>query len=163
MPELNARQEAFCRLVVLLEPATTAYRKAYKANQKTAEACASRLMENAKIAARIKELQDLGAAKTVLSLQDANKFCLDIIQAKIGEIDERSPLCQSYKITDKSTEYKMPDKLRAAELTMKLQGKLSEKLRVEHSGDIHITVTEEKRIEILGKIRDVRLEASKRN
>ena len=57
---LTLKQEKFCREFILTGNQSEAYRRAYRADSmlsKTVHECASRLMKNRKVAARVQELQ----------------------------------------------------------------------------------------------------------
>ena len=127
MPQLdNPRHERFCQLVAKGAYYQAAYGEVYDKSGKSAANMGSKLLEDIGIRNRVKELQAEGASDTVLTIAAANKYCLDVVTTPVGEVDETSPLCQQYEITPEKTKYRMPDKLRAIELTMKLQGKLRE-------------------------------------
>jgi len=118
----NIRHERFCQLVATGVSYTRAYRQVYGAGKKSVDTAGSRLMRREGVLARVRELQREGASETALTVQAAHKYLLDVIVAGPGEIDENSPICQSYKRTETGIECKLPDKLRALELAMKLQG-----------------------------------------
>ncbi len=125
--------------------ATEAYEKAY-GKVKGAEVSASRLLSNAKVAARVKALQEEAAKGAVLSLQETLEYFRKVVLTPIGEVDERSVLCQSAEHSDTGTKFKMPCKLKALELNAKLQGWLREK--VEH------TIEQDGLAALMTKIRD---------
>ena len=65
--------------------------------------------------------------RAVLSVRERREFLARIVRTPIGQVDESSDLCQSYKIgKEGEREYKLPDKLRALELDAKLSGDLKE-------------------------------------
>lgn len=67
---LNARQEAFCRCLVEGVPASRAYEQAgYDARNNAAEVNASRLLRNAKVAKRLRELQVDAAHKAAVTAE----------------------------------------------------------------------------------------------
>lgn len=160
MPVLkNPRHEVFAQLVAKLMPAGAAYKKIYRGvKASTAETEGPALLRKPQISSRLMELQQDGAKAAIISLEKANQFCLDVLEAKVGEVDETSPLCQSFKITEDSREYKLPDKLRALEIAMKLQGRLRDRAVVEHTGEIKhtVTVTEAERTSIIDRRRAIR-------
>ena len=100
---LSARQEAFC-----LEYSTNggygtaAYTVAYRPKDATtAAACASKLLRNAKVIRRIRELQDATAAPKITTLTQVKAFWSTVIQ----DPDEKTS-----------------DRLRASELYAKAAG-----------------------------------------
>ena len=67
---LTARQEAFCRGLAVGLPASRAYVDAgYDARNNAAEANASRLLRNAKVAARLADLRQQAAYKAVVTAE----------------------------------------------------------------------------------------------
>src|SRR6476659_4082233 len=67
---LTARQEAFCRGLAKGLPASRAYVEAgYDARNNAAEANASRLLRNAKVAARLADLQRQAAHKAAVTAE----------------------------------------------------------------------------------------------
>lgn len=118
----NPRHERFCQLVAKGASYQSAYGQIYEKQGRYAANAGSRLMDDEGIRNRVGELQSEGASDTIITLKDGHKFLKQVMDCKPGEIDETSPLCQSYKITPESREYKLPDKLRAVEIAMKLQG-----------------------------------------
>jgi phage terminase small subunit len=66
--ELSARQERFCRLYADCGIATDAYEAAYMTSSRSvARAAAARLMRNPRVAARVRELQDAAAGRSLRS------------------------------------------------------------------------------------------------
>lgn len=76
----------------------------------------------------VQKLHRLSA--TLLTVAERRAFLAMVVRTPLSEIDENSPLCQSFKVTKNefggSTEYKMVDKLRASELDAKMAGELVE-------------------------------------
>jgi len=69
---LTQRQEAFCLAFVETGNASEAYRRAYQAkrmNAKTVHECASRLLADRKVTARVAWLRGKAAVKAVLTLE----------------------------------------------------------------------------------------------
>ncbi|MFC5048670.1 terminase small subunit [Aquimarina hainanensis] len=62
--KLTKKREKFCKEYVKLDNASDAYRRSYNASKmsnKTINECASKLLANPKIAARVSELQRIAA------------------------------------------------------------------------------------------------------
>lgn len=97
-------------------------------------------MKDEGIRERITELQAEGASATVITIAAAHGFLKELLECRVGEIDETSRLCQSYKITPELREFKLPDKLRAIELAMKLQGKLRDVDPMKTEVNVNITL-----------------------
>lgn len=69
MPVLkNARHEKFAQNVAKGKSATEAYRLAYGAKAKSAEAAGSRLLSNVKVRKRVEELKQAGADRAEISI-----------------------------------------------------------------------------------------------
>jgi phage terminase small subunit len=136
MRPLNPRQERFAQLVAGGMPASRAYREAgYSAKGTASETCAAKLLRIAKVASYVAtlrmEAKEKGETAAYLTLEEKRKFLRELVTTPVGDVDEKSPLCQSFKFTKDGHEYKLPDKLRALELDAKLAGEMTEK--VEHS------------------------------
>lgn len=70
MPVLkNARHEKFAQNVAKGKSATEAYKLAYGAKAKSAEAAGSRLLGNVKVRKRVEELKAAGAARAEVSIE----------------------------------------------------------------------------------------------
>ena len=166
---LSARQEKFCALYASGKTATEAYRESY-GNTKTAEAASSRLLTNVKVRARVTALQQATALSAVLTLAEKRAFLRSVVLTPLGDIDERSILCQSAEYVtnggvrgklrkghasggNEETEpetttvkLKMCDKLRAIELDAKLAGELREQV-------VHKVSLDEELADLIASIR----------
>jgi len=135
MPILkNQKHERFAQLVATGMSATEAYRRVYKTTVKVAGSAGGRLLKNVGIQQRLTELQQKAAEGAVMTLQEMLEFLARVRRTPIGEVDERSDLCQSAEYTEDGRKFKMPDKLRAVELSAKLQGLFKEKVEVSVDG-----------------------------
>jgi phage terminase small subunit len=113
MPALeNAKHEAFARAIVEGKSGRDAYRAAgYKPkNDATADACASRLLADAKVSARVAELKGAAADTTVMSarevLQELSKLGRSSIKHCIVQGDDTGEVVASLR--------DMPDEVAAA-------------------------------------------------
>lgn len=88
MPVLaNARHEAFAQAIVKGIPASVAYKSSgYKASSKAAEACSSRLLSDAKVAARVSELQSRAAKRAAVTVET---IAAELEEARILAIAEK--------------------------------------------------------------------------
>ena len=124
----NSRHEAFALNVAKGMSASEAYREAgYDA--KDANVTGPRLLANVGngVKERVEYIKAQAATSTVLSIAEKREFLAKVLRTPIGEIDERSPLCQSVKIgKEGEREYKMPDKLKAISEDNDLAGEGSE-------------------------------------
>ncbi len=135
MPILkNQRHERFAQLVATGKSATEAYRKVYKTTVKVAGSAGGRLLKNVQIQQRMAELQQKAAEGAVMSLQEKLEYLAAVKRTPIGEVNETSPLCQSVEWTESGKKLKMPDKLKAIELSAKLQGEFKERVEVQVDG-----------------------------
>lgn len=142
----NPRHEAFCVYYAECGCAASAYRRAYgkrSSIDKSVRNCAARLLADVGIKNRIrslrKKIDDKREEVAFLSLKEKRQFLAEVVRTPVGQVDGQSKLCQSVKLTETLTEYKMPDKLRALELDAKLAGELTEK--VEHSGSVAVPMS----------------------
>ena len=145
----NPKHEAFAQLIARGRNATESYQEVY-GNSKGAKESASRLMATFHVPARVSEIQEAAARKVEWALAQRMQFCRDVVETPIGEVDEKSRLCQSAKFSEAGREFKMPDKLRAIELYTKLAGDGAPE-KVEHSGSVEtfVVMTEGRRKRIM--------------
>lgn len=139
MPALdNQKHERFCQLVATDGKSDLlAYQEAMQCSYDAAQSSAYRLRENVGVVERIRELQTLAASGKVLSLAEKREFLASVVRTPVGEVTEKSPLCQSFKLTDDTIEYKMVDKLTA----LKLDAQLAKELGDGSQGtDLHVSV-----------------------
>lgn len=128
---LNARQAAFVRAFVETGNATEAYRRAYGASGRAAEAAASRLLRNVKVAAEVQKHAKKAEKASIATVEELHEFWSKVMRGDVGE-DEQPP------------EWK--DRLKASELRAKAAGVFVEKREVsgpgggpqQHSGTLSI-------------------------
>lgn len=168
--ELNVRQERFAQIVVEGRCTQVEAYQAVYGEVKGAEASASRLLSSAKVSERVAALRQRAALGAVISRQELLEYLTRGILVPLGQVDERSNLCQAaeYLVTGgvrgklrrgnadggneeeepemTTVKIKMVDKLRSAELIAKLQGWLKEEHKVTHGLDDELT-------KLLGDIR----------
>ena len=129
---LNHRQRKFAELVAGGTVARTAYLEAYPRcrAESTAERESARLLKDPGVAATIDGLRrDAVPGETkepVMTKSERRQFLARVIRCAPGDVTEHDPIAQSYKVTDKTHEVKLPCKLRALELDAKLAGELKE-------------------------------------
>jgi hypothetical protein len=121
MAPLNSRQELFAQLVASGHSATDAYRRAGYAHR-AAETCGPRLLGNARVAARVRELQARQSHKAEMSRDEMRRYLVEVLLTPCGNVGPGHRLCVRHKATDNGVEVWMPDKLRAAELLIRLCG-----------------------------------------
>lgn len=128
---LHARHRQFAELVANGESPPRAYeRVGFSARGASAQTGASRLLAQPYVRDYLKKIQADVVEKSkfaaVLSIIEKREFLAAVVRGAIGAVDEKSPLCQSLKVTNQGRSIKMPDKLRAIELDAKLAGELKE-------------------------------------
>lgn len=103
---LTANQESFARGIAEGKTYTEAYRSAYKTDRmtpKTINEEASRLKDNPKITARVKELRDLAAKPTIMTAQQRKEWLTEVINNE--EIDINARLKASDQLNRMDGEY----------------------------------------------------------
>lgn len=84
--KLNPKQEQFCCEYVRSGNATASYQKVYGVMDETVSAsCASKLLKNAKIQARLKELADELASAKIADAQELQERLTKIIRGQVTE------------------------------------------------------------------------------
>ena len=117
MPPLaNPKHEAFAQRVAKDGNATKAYQSVYTSARHAAETSASRLLKNAKVIARLTELQKAVASNSILTLS------------------KKRSLLEKFATSPK---LKPADRMRAIELDAKLAGEMREDI-VRHTGTINV-------------------------
>lgn len=89
-PQLNPKQEKFCQLYVDLGNASEAYRQAYNSTAKpeSVHVNASKLLSDAKVSLRVKQLQDELSEALLWSRVDSLKVLSEIAK---GDDEEAKP------------------------------------------------------------------------
>lgn len=137
-PLENQQHEAFARMISRGKGNSEAYIAVYDVPSDQAKANGARLIAKDSVWARICHLQAKSASNRTLSLQEKREFLANVARTAIGDVDARSPLCQS--LEEETTRHgtrrkvRMPDKLAAIKLDALLAGELRE------GGDTSIVV-----------------------
>lgn len=154
-PLRNQRHELFCYEIAKGSKGSAAYSKVYGTRGNSSEVNAYKLLRNAKIVARVRELQTAAAKGKVMDLAEMLEFLSNVKRTPVGEITADHELAQRVEITEDGTKVWMPDKRACVELCARLQGMLVEKAKVEHSGKIDstVTLTEDRRKDIMERRR----------
>lgn len=115
--KLNPRQEQFCLEYARSGNATASYRKSYGVTDETVSAsCASKLLKNAKIQARLKEIQDELASERIM---DAREIQERLTAIGRGEVTEEQILPSGERV---QKQVGIRDRIRAIELLAKCKG-----------------------------------------
>lgn len=142
MRNLTPKQESFCNYYVESGNASEAYRRAYSCDRMkdtTIHVKASELLNNGKIAVRIRELQGILQEKSDISKEEAVKELTAIVRTRITDVlsvkgskisikkldempDEAISCIASIKNTRGSVEVKFYDKITAIDRLSKMLG-----------------------------------------
>ncbi len=114
-PLTNARHEKFAQLVGSGERAAYAYSKVYAVKPISAGE-GYRLKQQPEVAARIREIQNLGAAQAGWTRNQRMRYLKTFALTPIGKIGETSPYCQGVRRTQMGVEIKIPSRVRAVAL-----------------------------------------------
>jgi hypothetical protein len=127
MPVLkNPKHELFAQKVAKGMPAGEAYRKVYGSKDKSAETAGPKLFRKCQIEARVTELQQAAADKTVFDLARTIQYIEESLLTPIGSITKDHQLAQEHSLTtgeNSTTErIKMPSKEGMLDKLIKLKG-----------------------------------------
>ena len=133
--KLNPRQEKFCLEYAASGNATQAYREAYGVTDETVSAsCASKLLKNAKIQARLKEMADeLASAKIADSRELQEKLTAVIRQ----QVTEEIITSDGERIRKQAS---IRDMLKAVELLCRIQGLFVNRSELDVKGNVPIVI-----------------------
>ena len=96
---LSVRHERFCQAIVDEMIAGDAYRNAgYKCSNSTARSTGARLLTNANIRARIRELRDKCGQACEMTREDVIRYLSRAIRTPIAEIGPNDPLAQEVTV-----------------------------------------------------------------
>ena len=113
---MNKRQEKFCLEYASSGNATVAYQAAYGADTKTAGVNSSRLLKNASVQTRLKELADEIASQKIADARELQERLTAIIRR---EVTEEIILPNGERVQRQVT---IKDVLKAIEILAKIQG-----------------------------------------
>lgn len=113
---MNTRQEKFCLEYAASGNATAAYQAAYGADAKTAGVNSNRLLKNASIQARLKELADEISSAKIADVRELQERLTKIIR---GEVTEEIILPSGERI---EKQVSIRDILKAIEILARIQG-----------------------------------------
>lgn len=119
---LTPKQEAFVQNIIQGMSQADAYRSAYSCKNMTDNSIyvnASKLVADAKVAQRLKELREQLAKPSIMSAQERLEWLTELI---------------------KSDEESTSDKLRAADIMNKMQGEYIQKIETELKNAVNINI-----------------------
>ena len=133
--KLNTNQEKFCLEYAASGNATASYQKVYGVTDETVSAsCASKLLKNAKIQARLKELADeLASAK----IADARELQERLTQVIRREVTEEQILPSGERV---QKQVGIRDMLKAIELLCRIQGAFVNRSELDVKGNVPIVI-----------------------
>jgi hypothetical protein len=128
----NARHEKFAQGVAGGKKPSQAYETAGFARKPGFGFAGSwKLMRKPEVLARIAELQRQAEAECRISRKQLLDFLVEVMLTPAGEVHVDHRLCQAFHHTKRMQWLRMPDKLKAAELVIKIHG-WDEPERTEH-------------------------------
>ena len=153
MSKLTIKQENFCNYYIESGNASEAYRRAFscaKMKDESINVNASKLLNNTKVALRVKELQSEQKEKSDLKKEEAIKELTSIVRARITNVmcitgdsislknldelpDDVISAISSIKQTNSGIEIKLYDKISAIDRLSKMKG-WDEPTKNEHTG-----------------------------
>ena len=122
--ELSAKHEAFAQRIANGDAASRAYAAVYGKKGATAEVNGSRLLRNAKVKARVCELQKENERRSRMSRDEALAYLAAVVRTPCGQVTPRSNLaevcCEKQTRDGVVRVVKMPSKLAAIQLTARM-------------------------------------------
>ena len=132
--KLNPKQEQFCLEYSSSGNATTSYRKIYGVDESVAGSCGAKLLKNARIQARLKELADeLASAK----IADARELQERLTQVIRREITEEQILPSGERV---QKQVAIRDMLKAVELLCRIQGLFVNRSELDVKGNVPVVI-----------------------
>jgi phage terminase small subunit len=128
---LTAKQEQFVKNIIDGMSQADAYRNAYpnqRMSDKTIHESASRLMNNSKIIARLKELREQLVAPTIMSAQERLEYLTRVIK---GEQGEKAVQMVDGEPIEVDVPTSLKNKLNAIDIMNKMQGEYVTKVEGE--------------------------------
>ncbi len=130
---LTAKQERFCQLVAQGYTQTDAYIEAYgsKCTKRTARVQSTRMMDNPKIQAYLKELTEKVESEAIMNISEAQK--------RLTSFARREPQADAEGYSYPS----IAEATKAIELLMKAQGGFIERRQIEMNGAIPVVIKDD--------------------
>ena len=133
--KLNPKQERFCLEYSSGGNATASYQKVYGVTDETVSAsCASKLLKNAKIQARLKELADELASTKIADARELQERLTQVIRR---EIAEEQILPNGERV---QKQVGIRDVLKAIELLCRIQGAFVTRAELDVKGSFPIVI-----------------------
>ena len=137
---LTAKQEKFAQCIIQGKSQADAYREAYpkqKCSNKTIWENASRIYNNSKVQARIKELRDQLAKPAIMTAQERLEYLTRVIT---GEQKEKLVQVVDGEVVEIDAPSALKTKLNAIDIMNKMQGEYVQKVEADVKNDITISV-----------------------
>ena len=114
--KLNPNQEKFCLEYAASGNATTSYQKVYGVDETVAGSCGAKLLKNARIQARLKELATELASAKIANVQELQERLTQVIRR---EVTEEQILPNGERV---QKQVGIRDVLKAVEILCRIQG-----------------------------------------
>lgn len=137
---LTAKQEKFVQGIIEGKSQADAYREAYpkqKCSNKTIWENSSRIYNNTKVQARLKELRDQMAKPSIMSAQERLEYLTRVIT---GEQKEKVIQVVDGKVVEIEAPSALKTKLNAIDIMNKMQGEYVQRVEADVKNDITISV-----------------------
>lgn len=137
---LTANQEEFVKGIIEGKSQAEAYRAAYpkqKCSDKTVYENASRLMNNSKIIARLKELRDKMASPSIMTAQERLEYLTRVIKGE--ELEQTYEWNDGERVTCDAPA-SIRTRLQALDLMNKMQGEYVQKVEAEVTKEVFINI-----------------------
>lgn len=130
--KLTPKQEKFCREFIKCGNASQAYRKAYnceKMKSETITECASRLLKDRNIAARVKELDEQKKNDAIADAQEIQETLTKLLR---GQEVEQVPMMSDTGLVMAEKIVTPKDRIKAGETLAKMRGYFDLKIKIEN-------------------------------
>ena len=132
--KLNTNQEKFCLEYAASGNATASYQKVYGVDETVAGSCGAKLLKNARIQARLKELADELASAKIADSRELQERLTSILR---GEVTEEQILPSGERVQKQVV---IRDMLKAIELLCRVQGLFMDKSQVNVTSNVPIVI-----------------------
>ena len=132
--KLNTNQEKFCLEYAASGNATASYQKVYGVDETVAGSCGAKLLKNARIQARLKELADELASAKIADSQELQERLTQVIRRQVTE----EQILPSGERVQKQVGIR--DMLKAVELLCRIQGLFVNRSELDVKGNVPIVI-----------------------
>ena len=132
--KLNTNQEKFCLEYAASGNATASYQKVYGVDETVAGSCGAKLLKNARIQARLKELADELASAKIAGSRELQERLTQVIRR---EVTEEQILPSGERV---QKQVGIRDMLKAIELLCRIQGAFVNRSELDVKGNVPIVI-----------------------